>query len=213
MTKFDYTLTTLSDTLLGGGDEVPGVIDEDYETDGNGFPIAGGKRVKGLFVESCSDLLGRVGANGKKLHPIARDLFGESGSQNARIVHFTTAELPEGLRGSILAAKYSPDEVRSAFGVLRGMTSIDDDLGIYEDGSLRTFRLLRSGVVLHGKILISGLSLTDVHMQLLTFCALGIDEAGIRRKRGMGNIKIDITDSTGQPLTADAAQLFGRSAA
>lgn len=199
MKTYTFQVTTLSDTLLGGGSEVPGTIDNDYETDEYGFPIAGGKRIKGLFVEACSDLLSAIGSPLRVVNT-ADHLFGQLGDNRERVAHFGSAELPPPVRYRILQAGYRPEEIKEVYGVVRRMTAIDDDLGIQAEKSLRAFRLLRSGITLSGQLVTSGFEMNHDQLQLLAWCAQSINEAGTRRKRGMGEVRIHFPDI--QPETA-----------
>ena len=164
MNVIPFSLTTRSETLFGGGNEIPGYIDQDFESDEFGFPIVGGKRIKGLLVEACADVMA---ATGSKDRDAAKTLFGETGSRRTRVVHFGNAELASSLRSKVIYEGFRPEEIKTVYGVIRRMTAIDDETDAAADRTLRTYRMLRAGVTLQGRLIVGGFEWNLAHSELL----------------------------------------------
>lgn len=80
--KLKFTVKLLSDTALGSGAGLAGLVDQELLYDPFGFPMANGRTVKGWLVESCADLLESLPEKHTKenaLEESASRLFGNPG--------------------------------------------------------------------------------------------------------------------------------------
>lgn len=80
--KLKLTIELLSDTALGSGAGLAGLVDQELLYDPFGFPMANGRTVKGWMVESCADLLENLQTDSlikNSLEESASRLFGNPG--------------------------------------------------------------------------------------------------------------------------------------
>ncbi len=80
--KLKFTIELLSDTALGSGAGLAGLVDQELLYDPFGFPMANGRTVKGWLVESCADLLENLQLDSTEktvLEESASRLFGNPG--------------------------------------------------------------------------------------------------------------------------------------
>jgi CRISPR/Cas system CSM-associated protein Csm3 (group 7 of RAMP superfamily) len=193
--RLNLYIQLLSDTTFGRGEGVAGLVDVEVEYDPRtGLPYIGGRRIKGLLVESCADLL--YAANSPAaLVEAARRLFGETGSTDKQqgCLRVSRAVMPPRLQQavafSIQSGDLTPDEVFKSLTAIRRQTAINHERGAPERGSLRSMRVVVRGVTFQAP-----LELPDDDPQindlqgLLAACARGVQRGGIGRNRGRGKI-------------------------
>jgi CRISPR/Cas system CSM-associated protein Csm3 (group 7 of RAMP superfamily) len=188
MAQKEYLLQILllSDALIGAAEGYGAVIDKDSVYDETGLPVIPGKRVKGLLREQA-ELIKDHGLE----KPDIDVYFGKQGMTDKSIEYLSGDNfyLPDYnsnqqyLKYLIQAGKISRSEVISHFTTLRMMTRIDDD-GIAADTSLRTFRVLKKGLLFEGC-----LNFDEKHFEVFKdVCAL-TRRIGSLRNRGLGHIQ------------------------
>ena len=182
---FKMKIQLLSETLIGAAEGFGAIIDKDSVFDEVGLPIVPGKRVKGILREQANLLK----SNGY-LHIQPEVLFGTAGLTNKSVEYLSVSNflLPDYemnknyLKYLIHKNKISRSEVIEHFTSLRIMTSIED--GIAEDTSLRTFRVVKKGLIFTGELTFDPAHFIDFkNIVSLT------RRIGSMRNRGLGHIK------------------------
>jgi CRISPR/Cas system CSM-associated protein Csm3 (group 7 of RAMP superfamily) len=183
--KYTMNILLLSDTLIGATEGYGAVIDKDSVFDEVGLPIIPGKRVKGILREQA-DLLKQFGV----LNSVEK-LFGETGltdknTEYLSVSSFTLLDYEANktyLKYLIQEGQVSRSEVIEHFTTIRMMTSIDDD-GIASDTSLRTFRVLKKGLIFSGEIHFKPADI-EIFESIISLTR----RIGSIRNRGLGQIK------------------------
>jgi hypothetical protein len=167
--KLAIHLLLKSDTTLGRGDGVAGIIDAEVEHDSNGLPFLRGRTLKGLLNEECANLLYALQPAGldQGYHDAAMRLFGGPGSdlQSNASVRYGDAQLPAAIRqvvefemavvraekklaerGTPVAVKrrtpaLQPTDFLNSLTAIRRQTALDE-MGVPVKASLRTMRVL-----------------------------------------------------------------------
>lgn len=178
--KLAIHLLLKSDTTLGRGDGVAGIIDAEVEQDINGLPFLRGRTLKGLLNEECANLLYALQPSGldQGYQDAAMHLFGGPGSdlQSSACARYGDAQLPAPIRQVVefemavaraerkLAAHgtpvttprrrpaFQPADFLNSLTAIRRQTALDE-MGVPLKASLRTMR-----VVLREMVLISAVT-------------------------------------------------------
>lgn len=201
---YKVQIQLLSDTLIGATEGYGAIIDKDSVSDEVGLPIIPGKRVKGI-LRAEAELL-------NKFQPIAIQsdknnddkktaiemIFGKAGmtDKNTEYLSVSNFTLPDYeanntyLKYLIQEEKISRSEVIAHFTTMRMMTRIDDD-GIAENTSLRTFRVLKKGLVFEGELTFDSDYLADFK----SIVAL-TRRIGSMRNRGLGQIQCRLIENS-----------------
>jgi len=193
-------MALLSDTTLGRGDGVAGLVDQEVEHDSQtGLPIIRGRTIKGLLVEECANILYSL-----ENHPqieawndAAKWLFGSGGSTltDGAHLHVGTGELPDDLinyvRQQVLKGSYTPTDILGSLTTIRRQTSLNEETGAPDDHSLRGSRVVTRGVVFNARLDFDG-DPQSRHVALLTACAITVRRAGSGRNRGRGHVDVRI---------------------
>lgn len=211
----------LSDSAFGRGDGVAGLVDSEVEHDTRtGLPFIKGRTVKGLLVESCADLLYALNIQGNSAEEVykqaAQKLFGVPGStlEDTGCLHVSAALLPDDFRQYILAQvsqknpTHTADQMLQAFTTIRHQTAVDAATDTPKDGSLRSIRAVLRGTVFEA-VLHSDRELVDEDHQLLAACAAGVKWGGQNRTRGLGRLKVELINISGDPLAAFIQSIGG----
>jgi len=193
--KYKLEIQLLSDSLIGSAIGYGAVIDKDSVFDETGLPIIPGKRVKGILREQA-ELLNKFipivvqPYNNNETNSIDL-LFGKAGitdksTEYLSVSNFMLTEYHEN-KASLLQLindkKIYRSEVIKHFTTLRMMTRIDKD-GIAADTSLRTFRVLKKGLVFTGDLWFDSAH----HKYFKDIIAL-TRRIGSMRNRGLGHIQ------------------------
>ncbi len=196
----DYTLrvTLLSDTTFGRGDGVVGVVDEEVEHDGDGFPIISGRRLKGLLVESCAEIVFNLDAQFPVLDQTAQFLFGVAGTDYASTARLKvgTAQLDNHLRGEIKALSPYAHERMTAFTAIRRQTAMDITTDTAERNSLRASRVVLRHTIFTAPLDVSE-ALNPLQVALLAASTAGVQRGGIGRNRGRGRLAVMLYSGQG----------------
>lgn len=190
----------ISDATFGRGDGVAGLVDTEVEYDsGTGLPFIRGRVLKGLLTEECANILFALNRTSPNLQEAALFLFGESGSTQAGEAQMLvgSAMLPEDLRhavaNDIRRGALTPGEVLESLTAIRRQTSINEESGAPETGSLRSAR-----VVLRETVFSAALEFvtppTEAALGLLSACVLSLRRAGSSRNRGRGRLRAWLKD-------------------
>lgn len=185
--KFILSITLLSDTLIGNAEGYGSIIDKDSVFDEVGLPFIPGKRVKGILREQAE----LYNKHSHKDDNFIKDVFGVAGQTEKNKEHLTVSNFEldnykqnkSSLASLIKLKVLSKSEVQEYFTSIRMMTRIDSD-GIASDTSLRTFRVLKKGLVFSGEV---GFD-SDLLPHFKKIASL-TRRIGSSRNRGMGHIK------------------------
>lgn len=196
MKQLQLHLLVKSDATFGRGEGLAGLVDQEIEHDTRtGLPLMRGRTLKGLLVEECANIL-----YSSQQHPrleefrgAAQFLFGSPGStlEDHGQMLVGAAEMPTELR-TVIAIQIQKNELSStdvlnSLTTIRRQTSIDDNTGAPDTGSLRAMRVL-----LQETRLTSQLDFEQkpeaIHLALLSACVAGLRRAGTGRNRGRGRL-------------------------
>lgn len=100
MKKIKLTIELLSDTCLGSGGGLAGLVDQELLYDSLGFPMANGKTVKGWLVEACADILAGLDKQSTEVLKESADrLFGKPGDGlDETLLFIGDAHFPDEIR-------------------------------------------------------------------------------------------------------------------
>ena len=196
MKQIKLHLKLKSDATFGRGEAVPGLVDSEIEQDATtGLPFLRGRTLKGLLVEECANILyaRKDQPDLEKWETAAQFLFGVPGSELNADGHLLVGpatlpqELKEAIEADVLAQKLHPEEVLTSLTAIRRQTSINDETGAPEAGSLRSMRVL-----LRETPLVAWLDLDqepgERELALLAASAASVRRAGTGRNRGRGRL-------------------------
>jgi hypothetical protein len=221
MSKHALQITLLSDATFARGDSYGTGVDIEIDHDPTtGLPQISGRRLKGLLVEECANLL--AAPVPQSVRAAARALFGVPGSSidSDGTLHIGPARLPApfceaiALEQAVQAERNaraersdatdgsdavysapSPIDVLEALTVIRRQTSVTE-AGVPEDGSLRSARAALRGLVFEATATLRDGADAD-QRALLSACALGLRRGGVGRNRGRGRLDVRlITDGS-----------------
>lgn len=180
----------LSDTIFGSGYSIPGSTDLEIVYDQIGLPYMRGKTFKGNLREAAEDLSRALGGD----YPtVVKDLFGreDAGLTAWERLKFSDCRLSESietvLRDKVSDGQILAEEIKEALTEVRTFTSVDSDTGSTMDGSLRSMRVIKKGLVFELD-LYSGKELSREEKGLLAGSILMLKNIGSMRTRGKGNV-------------------------
>ena len=216
------TLKLKSDTLLGRGDGIAGMLNAEVQHDDYGLPYLSGKTLKGLLTASCGEImfaLQQCGQEADWLVP-AQHLFGGPGGieLDARSwLHVGDAVLPGDLRAAIIddieqSKKKTPTEritrqtILDSLTTLRRQTAMNPQTGAPLKEALRTSRVIIRGLEFSAHLLFLQKP-TEREIQLLAACIKGLRRVGTNRNRGLGCVVCELYDmepisEKARPITA-----------
>lgn len=197
MKTYRITIALKSDTMMGSGQSIPGVIDNDILYDEYGIPYMNAKTMKGHLGEqmrwiyrlkhdsfknvSLSELLGSPDTEGIKREGKLR---------------FSTVHLPEAVAGRIRKAVrekvVTKEEILDSLTVPYTYTALDSE-GIAEDHTLRRTRMVRGGITFETEIRVENLN--DEEEKLLTWGVCALQHIGTCKSKGKGLVQCDIIDT------------------
>lgn len=195
MTSYWLEIELQSDTALGRGDGVAGLVNAEVQHEPSGLPFLGGKTLKGLLTATCGEILYALDQSQAlgNWDKVAKSIFGQPGSKRSARgkLHIGGAFLPEDLRQAIAEDvandKLTREDVLASMTVMRRQTAMDAESGTPLDQSLRTIR-----VVLRETVFTARLDFltepTHDDLALLSACVKGLRRIGTNRNRGMGRV-------------------------
>ncbi|MBE5924763.1 MAG: hypothetical protein E7271_09945 [Lachnospiraceae bacterium] len=193
MKQYDVRIKFLSETMLGSGMAVPGVIDNDIRHDNNGLPYMNAKTFKGHIREQMEFL--------KKYDKSYRDIdiYGLLGSDDKDSekklgkIKFSEVSMPqsvkEALKQAVNNGKLSKSEVLNSITVIYTRTRINE-FGVAEAHSLRKERELKKNLMLETKIYTE--DLTDEELKMLYESVKALKHIGMHKSKGKGLVECSI---------------------
>lgn len=206
------TLHLKSDTLLGRGDGIAGMLNAEVQHDAYGLPYLGGKTLKGLLTASCGEIMFALQQSQKDVEWLsaARHLFGGPGGMecDARSwLHVGDAVLPDDLRTAVIDdiqhTKNSRETILDSLTTLRRQTAMNPETGAPLKEALRTSRVIIRGLTFAAHLLFLQ-EPTNKEIHLLAACVHGLKRVGTNRNRGLGRVVCDLYDTEPTSETAKA---------
>ena len=216
--KEKISITLRSDLCAGSGYSYSGVIDSDICYDEYGIPYIPGRRLKGCMREALETMLY------VKYKNVAGMLFGSSGSSryNQSVPRGTENEVigkcesvyignayPEHydeLRRLLREKRekgldfYNTQHILQRFSRVMGQTQIVD--GVADDLTLRYTRIVNQYSPFetgHPMAFYAEIDYDPSYKDLLTDVLKATRHIGLKRNRGMGNVRLDWADEQGAP--------------
>ncbi len=199
MQKYRIQLELTSPCLPGAGEGRGSVIDTDLVFDSCGLPYFPARRLKGALRESANEVIEML--QQAKIsyfeQGLIEHIFGVPGDIEGGKIYFSNLHLPQYDEVSAWCRwalqEYnnilSPDVITNVLTELRQQTSINEN-GIAEDHSLRTVRVLKTGLSFEGEI--SLLSKNETAIDLLALSCANLHRLGTMRNRGFGCVKCSL---------------------
>ncbi|WP_375475002.1 RAMP superfamily CRISPR-associated protein [uncultured Nostoc sp.] len=217
MTIYKLKITLLSDTTFGRGDGIAGLIDQEVEHDAYGFPYLRGRTLKGLLSEESDNLIGVLLPADVCCYweNIACTLFGVPGSslQTMGIMHVGDACLPEDLRTAVAwqikNEELTNNEVLDSLTTIRRQTAINSQIGVADEGSLRSFRVVIRQLEFQADLIFETQPSHEI-LSLLSASILALRRIGSGCNRGRGHVKCTLHDTSGKDITHNYLNLFGK---
>lgn len=190
--EYKVRIEALSDFCLASGESVAGVVDTDILTDDYGIPYISARGFKGLVGEAMDDLIdfGRGSREMKEslLGIMGNDVPGKLIFGNARLEDEMFYQKLDEMSASRETKKYAAkDRVKDYFTYVRTQTRIDDS-GVAVDGSMRTIRVGKRGMVFSLNLQTFE-ALNDEEEKLLGEAVGLVRHIGSDRTRGLGNVQ------------------------
>ena len=196
MKKYLIRINTLSDTMMGSGESVPGVIDSDIRHDRYGLPYMSAKTFKGLLHEQM-DMLKCFDPEFENLR--VEDLTGSNindGETGGRL-RFTNVALSSGLRNVIRkdidAGKVTANEILNALTITYSFTKVDEKTGTAADHSLRTERMIRRGVEFVSELFLDDFGLSEETLEtydsFIRKSVAALQHIGTHKSKGKGSVR------------------------
>ena len=189
MQEYILKIKTLTDTMPGSGESVPGIADNDSLFDSNGFPCMNARTFKGHLreqmneIQSVSDEYADIDIDSLLG---ARDKQGEKCHGRIYISNFS---LPEAVRSRLLAAEadgeITPIELEDSLTGVYTSTKIDEN-GVADDHTLRKVRILNKGIEFEAHISTDDLS--DKEEEFLYKSVKAVQHIGTYKSKGKGAV-------------------------
>lgn len=190
MERYIIEMKTLSDTMFGSGESIPGVIDNDIKYDDYGLPYMNAKTLKGHLREQMEF----VQAFNSDYKDVDIDhLLGESQYKdgNNGILKFSHVALSEAviqiLRQAVKDKRVTKEEILDALTVTYSSTKINEE-GVAEDHSLRRERMIRKGITFISPLYVDG-TLTKEEKGLLETAVATLQHIGTHKSKGKGLVE------------------------
>ncbi|MGN0362556.1 MAG: RAMP superfamily CRISPR-associated protein [Bilifractor sp.] len=176
----------LSDLCVTDGGVYNSSLDVDICQEPSGLPYIPAKRIRGCLRECALELADW----GEDISP--EELFGREGREkgririsSARIEHYD--QIMDFLRRNNDSVILHPLNVLQHFTYVRAQTSIDQETGTAEQGSLRTMR-----VVSKGNVFFAPVEADDSLWESLRKCCSVCCHLGLERTRGLGEVNVTL---------------------
>jgi hypothetical protein len=201
MSNYTLEIELLSDTAFGVGSGISALVNSEIQHDHKGLPTLSGRAIKGLLVNECSEILFALPEDKKaRWEKAALNLFGQRGEM---LEDTDGVFIADGAMPPDLAAAVHGDQELTRQEVLDSLTSIRrqtamNEMGAPEDDTLRSVRVLMSGLTLFAPLSFMHEAGED-EKALLAACIMSLRRAGLNRNRGKGKLKVKVT---ARPLAA-----------
>ncbi len=195
MKVFKMEIRTVTETMLGSGESLPGIVDNDIRYDDMGIPYMNAKTLKGHLREQMEMI---IHVSGDKYSSInIAGLLGsadEDSEKELARLHFSKVGPSEPVRRTIRKwfannTVHTADEILDALTIVNTYTRIGSN-GIVENGSLRTARMFRKGLILESYIYAD--SITDLEEELLTDAVKALQHIGTMKSKGKGVVECSL---------------------
>ena len=202
-------LELLSPALVGSGGGFGSIIDTDVVFDQVGLPIIPGKRLKGCLLDAATEVKemfehAQITAESIDFEKTLPKVFGTIGSRQSGAIYFPDLTLQEYEQNRLWLDYYSnadgythlvgSEAILETFTEIRQQTRIDPD-GTAADHSLRTIRVLRTGLAFSGNIDIDAGE--NEIIQVLQLACQNLRKFGTQRNRGYGAVHCSLQDEAG----------------
>lgn len=198
--SYDMTIELLSPLHLGSGQGDVN-LDTDVCHDEYGLPYFPAKRLKGLLYESALEVAEMAALSDGFLEAkTVGELFGHTADSQVQItVHDfflpDYAAIQEYWRN--MAQRwphiFRAETVLATYSALRFHTSIDPATGLAADSSLHNMRVVNEGLMFQGQIMLENSA--PAHQKALLLAVANLRRAGLKRNRGLGQIKCRLTNA------------------
>lgn len=185
MTEYIVKIQLDTDTIIGNGEGYGKLIDSDVVYDSIGIPFIPSKRIKGCLRESLLEALEMLREDKYQVD----QLFGTGKEEstirfsNLFIQNYHTIKTwLEYLKQS--SSLVNQETIIQHYTSEIKQTAIED--GVALDNSLRNSRVLKTGIVFEGKVLIENME-NDI-LRNLKIAALNFRYMGEKRTKGFGRI-------------------------
>lgn len=190
MGKIEITLK--SDLCAASGDGFSSVIDTDVSYDKLGFPVIGGRRIKGCLKDAAEII-------GSKM---IDEIFGVSGCSKSGALKVSDAYIENyaSLKAEAENIKSGPDEILSIFTYTKASTAIEDDTA--KDNSLRFTRVVKhfSPVDENEMKFYADVDIDEKYEEEFSDICKALRNIGYKRNRGFGAIECKyIKDNKKEP--------------
>lgn len=179
MSRIEITLK--SDLCTASGDGFSSVIDTDVSYDKYGFPIIGGRRLKGCLKKSA-ELIGSDKID---------EIFGISGNSKSGSLRIADAVIEdyEHLKKEAAGNNLTAEKVISLFSYTRASTAIKNDTA--KDNSLRFTRVVKHYSPLDGNEMkfYADVDISDEYSEEFADICSGLRNIGYKRNRGFGAVE------------------------
>ncbi len=207
MKKYIIKIKLLSDTLLGSGEGLGANIDLDIVLDKMGIPYIPARRIKGVLKDAVQDTIEMLKQANIEFTEIinSENIFGKPGQPESSKIFFSNLYLTEYNKSlnwfrylkSEFKDSFSEDVFTDYFTSIRHQTQIDET-GVTKEGSLRTFRVLNSGVEFEGTIEIED---EKEKIEIIALACNNLRNIGMMRNRGFGEVNVKLFDEDKNNLT------------
>lgn len=178
-------ITLRSDLCAASGDGFSSVIDTDISYDKYGFPLIGGRRLKGCLRDAA--LL--IGTDPETIDGI----FGKTGSSESGSLRISDAVLSgyDKLKSDAIASGLNAEQVIDLFTYTRAATAIMDDTA--KDNSLRFTRVVKHYSPIDEKetVFSADAEIDEKYSAVFADICRALRNIGYKRSRGYGAVKCE----------------------
>ena len=205
MKEYTVTIETLSDTMLGSGESMPGFIDNDVKYDDNGLPYMFAKTLKGHIREQMEMLVCFSNDHGKPRYckEDVDDLLGPDEDEKFKKygrLKFTNVELESNVRKAIVSAirgkEVSASEILEAMTMTYSSTRIAPETGVAMEHSLRRERMVRTGFTFETKLYLEDEGLDEdtqkKYEKLIIDSFRALQHIGTHKSKGKGHVNCEV---------------------
>lgn len=184
-------ITLKSDLCTASGDGFSSVIDTDVSYDRYGFPVIGGRRLKGCLKQAAEYIDS----------PDIKEIFGETGKSFSGSLKISNAVIKnyEELKKETIISGIDCKKVISFFTYTRSSTAIENDTA--KDNSLRIIRVIKHYSPLYENeemTFFADVEIADEYKEEFADICKALRNIGYKRNRGYGAVKCRFIENTSQ---------------
>ena len=193
MSKNNYLINIhlKSDLCTSSGESLGSFIDSDVCYDKYGIPYIPAKRIKGLLREAALEYCDWSGEDKE----IIEKIFGKEGNRNPGLLEIDNAHISHYNRITNIIDSVPKEFERyltrqrlvNVFTYVRYQTAVNEETGASKDNSLRSTRVVKSGITFKAPIKIENCD--SAKIELLEKITKLIMHMGINRTRGFGEVQ------------------------